>query len=682
VSWNLARGSTSSGDLPYQCLLVKWMWHTLTKKTLNYKKLNFKAGIEIHAQLSTEKKLFCRCPATLTQEKPQNIVQRKFRPVLGEMGVYDPALLIEFKKNHTIFYEVFDSVCTYELDETPPFPINDEALYCGIKLAKMMNCHIVEETNVCRKNYLDGSVPCGFQRTALIGYDGFITLRSGSMGIDGKKLPITWVYIEEDAARKDTDRTKEKNVFFKLDRLGIPLVEIVTHHNLNSPDEVVCAARTLGMLIKSSGIVRRGLGALRQDINVSISEGDRVELKGIQLLQLIPLAIDMEIQRQKGLIAIKKELLQRNTSSKDIPFQIIDITNIFSKTSSNIIRSALKKNEKVFLLPITGFQGLLGQELQPSKRFGTELSDRVKSFTNLKGLIHSDEDLTKYEFSETEIHDLHENCQEKYSAFIIIIGEEDEAKRALSFIHERILTAFVGVPQETRKVNDEGISTFMRDLHGRSRLYPDTDLPPILIDSKRIKQIAEDLPEHFLDRIQRMKASYSISEEIVENLVYEDKADIFEQLLQKGAPLKVVVTTLTQTLTALSREGVEISNITDDHLLEIFDALIQNKFSKEAVPELLMVIGKDPTKQMTEIIRKIGGGLSRDELDQIIQLNLDASQDLIIERGMDAFSPLMGLVMKKVRGKIDGKVVSERLRVQLNTRISEWKGRDDYDYKG
>ncbi|MFX0185995.1 MAG: hypothetical protein ACFE95_23165, partial [Candidatus Hodarchaeota archaeon] len=244
------------------------------------------------------------------------------------------------------------------------------------------------------------------------------------------------------------------------------------------------------------------------------------------------------------------------------------------------------------------------------------------------------------------------------------------AKRALSFIHERILTAFIGVPQETRKVNDEGISTFLRDLHGRSRLYPDTDLPPIVIDSKRIKKIAEDLPEHFLDRIQRMKASYSVSEEIVENLVYEDRADIFEQLLQKGAPLKVVVTTLTQTLTALSREGIEVSNINNDHLVKIFEALIENKFSKEAIPELLIEIGKDPTKKMTKIIRKFGGGISLDELDQIIQLILDSSQDLINERGMDAFSPLMGLVMKKARGKIDGKVVSERLRIQLNTRIS------------
>ncbi|MFX0171094.1 MAG: Glu-tRNA(Gln) amidotransferase subunit GatE, partial [Candidatus Hodarchaeota archaeon] len=561
--------------------------------------------------------------------------------------------------------------CTYELDETPPVPINDEALYCSIKLAKMLNCHIVEETFVCRKNYLDGSVPSGFQRTALIGYNGFIMLKNDSSATNGKKLPISWVYIEEDAARKDTDRTKEKNIYFKLDRLGIPLVEIVTHHNLNSPDEVVNAARTLGMLIKSSGIVRRGLGTIRQDINVSIREGNRVELKGIQLLQLIPQAINIEIQRQRNLIAIKKELHKRNVNPKNIPLQIIDVTSIFSRTSCNLIGTALKRNDKVFMISIKGFQGLMDWELQPNKRFGTELSDRVKSFTSLKGIIHSDEDLKKYKFSESEINKLEKIHGKEDCAFIVVVGKKDEARRALSFIYDRLIAVFEGVPQETRKVNEEGVSTFMRDLHGRSRLYPDTDHPPIVIDLKRVKLIGENLPEHYLNRIQRLKDKFSISEKVVENLVYEGKADTFEKLLENGAPMKVVITTLTQTLTAVSREGIEINNITDNHLLEVFDALRKNKFSKEAIPEVLISIGKDPTKRLPEVIKKFGGGLSSEELDQIIQNTLDSSQNLILERGINAFSPLMGMVMKKVRGKIDGKIVSEKLRLQLNDRISK-----------
>ena len=196
--------------------VISWMQQIMVNKTFNYNELGFNAGIEIHAQLSTPIKLFCRCPASLTNEEPQNVVQRNFRPVLGEMGEYDPALLIEFEKGHTVFYEVFDSICTYELDETPPFPINTDALYDGIKLARMMNCQIVTETNVCRKNYLDGSVPCGFQRTALIGYNGYVLLKKMHTGLEEKKLPISWIYIEEDAARKDNDRSEDKNIFFKL----------------------------------------------------------------------------------------------------------------------------------------------------------------------------------------------------------------------------------------------------------------------------------------------------------------------------------------------------------------------------------------------------------------------------------------------------------------------------------
>jgi len=647
------------------------MQQIMVKKTFNYNKLGFKAGIEIHAQLSTPNKLFCRCPASLTNEEPQDVVQRKFRPVLGEMGEYDPALLIEFEKGHTIFYEVFDSICTYELDETPPFPINTDALYDGIKLARMMNCQIVTETNVCRKNYLDGSVPSGFQRTALIGYNGYVLLKEIHTGLEEKKLPISWIYIEEDAARKDNDRSEDKNIFFKLDRLGIPLIEIVTDHSLFSPTEVVSAAKTLGMLIKSSGIVRKGLGTIRQDINVSIARGDRVELKGLQLLDLIPKAIDLEIQRQLELIAIQEELYKRKIRPKDIQLHILDVKEIFSKTSSKLVKSTLKRGEGVYLLPIAGFKGLLGRELQPTKRFGTELSDRVKSFTSLKGIIHSDEELTKYRFSEKEIHQISQLCREG-EAYVIVIGKKKEAQKALTFVHERVIAAFKGVHPETRQVDENGISTFTRDLHGRSRLYPDTDLPPIIIDLERVKNINKDLPENFWDKIQRLSKEYSISSELAENLIYDNKDQVFEELIRNGAPLKVVLTTLTQTLTAISREGVDIDNISNYHLLSIFDAIKSKKIAKEAIPEILIQVGTDPTKSITQSINDIGK-ISLKELDKLIITLLERSQNLVEERKMDAFSPLMGILMKEIRGKIDGKIVSEKLQLHLEEQISQTK---------
>ncbi|MFW9855810.1 MAG: Glu-tRNA(Gln) amidotransferase subunit GatE [Candidatus Thorarchaeota archaeon] len=642
----------------------------MTTKTQYYRELNFKAGIEIHAQLTSNMKLFCHCPAVLTQAKPRDIVQRKFRPVIGEMGLYDPAMLIEFKKDKTIFYEVFETVCTYELDETPPFPINTDALYEGIKLAKMLNCYIVEETNVCRKNYLDGSVPGGFQRTTLIGHDGYITFKTNNTEGNGeKRLPITWFYIEEDAARKNNVLTKGKDVYFKLDRLGIPLIEIVTYHNLKTPFEVVQAARTLGMLIKSSGSVRKGLGALRQDINVSIEEGDRVELKGIQQLQLIPDAIDLEIKRQIGLVKIKKELEKRQVKPEGTPLRLRDITDVFKKTKSKMVNLALKRKERIFLLSLEGFQGLLGFELQPNKRFGTELSDRVQAFTDLKGIIHSDEDLGSYGFSQGEIDDIRKEAFSNDSAFIIVIGEEEEAKRALTFVHDRILDAFRGVPQETRRVNAEGISTFMRDLHGRSRLYPDTDLPPIVIDQEKVLKIEKNLPEPFWDKIERIRSTYGISGKLAEDLVYDDKIEVFEELIARNAPIKTVITTLTQTLTALSRDKVNIHAIQDRHLLEMFEAINQKQIAKEAIPDILTLIGENPTRSISAVITDLGGGMSQEDLERLIEEVLDKSNKLILDRGMEAQSPLMGSVMKQARGKIDGKVVSETLRRLLQARL-------------
>lgn len=481
-------------------------------------------------------------------------------------------------------------------------------------------------------------------------------------------MPISWVYIEEDAARKDNDRSKDKEIFFKLDRLGIPLIEIVTDHNLYSPTEVVNAAKTLGMLIKSSGIVRKGLGTIRQDINISIAKGDRVELKGIQQLDLIPNAIDLEIQRQLGLISIQKELNKRNIQPNEILPQFLDVTEVFVKTSSKMVQSAFKRRERVYLLSFAGFRGLLGRELQPNKRFGTELSERVKFFTNLKGIIHSDEDLMKYNFSESEIQELSKFCREE-DAYVIVIGKKEEAQKALTFVHERIIAAFEGVHPETRQVDEKGISTFTRDLHGRSRLYPDTDLSPIIIDLEQVKEINKNLPDNFWDKIHELSKQYSISSELAENLIYDNKDQIFEELIQNGAPLKVVLTTLTQTLTAISREGVNIDNITESHLISIFEALKSKQIAKEAIPEILIQLGTDPTKSLTEIIADFGH-FSLEELDKFIIALLQRSQSLIKERKMDAFSPLMGLVMKKVRGKIDGKIVSERLRKHLEEEIS------------
>jgi len=632
------------------------------REEFDYEKLGFKAGLEIHVQLDTKKKLFCRCPVLLRTDEPDFYVKRFFRPVMGEMGEFDKAMLREFEKGLTIIYEGYnDTTCSYELDETPPFPPNEEAVNIAIMICLLLNCSIVDELHVCRKNYLDGSVPCGFQRTIYMGGGGYVP-------IDGKKISILHVYLEEEAARKDDKRSKGKIVYYKLDRLGIPLVEIVTGPDMKTPQEVVEAAKRLGTLLKATGKARRGLGTIRQDINVSIEGGARVELKGVQLLDMIPKAINMEIKRQLELIKIKNELKNRNLKPEDIQENFIDVTQIFKNTGCKFVRNSIEKGGKVLALNLKGFGGLLGREIQPNRRFGTEFADRVKAYTTLKGIIHSDENLMSYGFSEEEIKKLFEKVgKTENDAVVIVVGEEKEAKRALKLVVERAQMALRGVPEETRQVKEDGTSSLIRELHGQARLYPDTDTPPFTISRERIEEIRKNLPEYPWDAVKRIIKGYNLTKEFAEMLVYDGIHRFFEEIVKKYHLSPVLVaSTLLQTLKALHRDGVPVENLTEKHLREIFEALSRGMFAKEAIPAILTLWAKNPNQDLNHVVKEAGVlAISEDELKEIIQKIIQENSDLIKKRGMGAFGPLMGIIMKKVRGKIDGATVSKMLQQKL-----------------
>ena len=632
------------------------------KQEFDYEKLGFKAGLEIHVQLDTKKKLFCRCPVLLRTDEPDFYVKRFFRPVMGEMGEFDKAMLREFEKGLTIIYEGYnDTTCSYEFDETPPFPPNEEAVDIAIMICLLLNCNIVDELHVCRKNYLDGSVPCGFQRTIYMGGGGYVP-------IDEKKISILHVYLEEEAARKDDKKSRGKIVYYKLDRLGIPLVEIVTGPDMKTPQEVVEAARRLGTLLKATGKARRGLGTIRQDINVSIEGGARVELKGVQLLDLIPKAINMEIKRQLELIKIKNELKNRNLKPEDIQENFIDVTQIFKNTRCKFVRNSIEKGGKVLALNLKGFGGLLGREIQPNRRFGTEFADRVKAYTTLKGIIHSDENLMSYGFSEEEIKKLFEKVgKTENDAVVIVVSEEKEAKRALKLVVERAQMALRGVPEETRQVKEDGTSSLIRELHGQARLYPDTDTPPFTISRERIEEIRKNLPEYPWDAVKRIIKEYNLTKEFAEMLVYDGIHRFFEEIVKKYHLSPVLVaSTLLQTLKALHRDGVPVENLTEKHLREIFGALSRGMFAKEAIPAILTLWAKNPNQDLNHVVKEAGVlAISEDELKEIIQKIIQENSDLIKKRGMGAFGPLMGIIMKKVRGKIDGATVSKMLQQKL-----------------
>lgn len=635
----------------------------------DYEKLGLKCGLEIHQQLETKKKLFCRCPSELQgTREPDFTVKRYMRPVLGEMGTFDKAMLTEYKKGKTIIYEGYnDVICTYELDDTPPFHCNDEARRIALKIALLLNANIIEEMHVNRKNYLDGSVPCGFQRTMILGTDGYITLEKG------KKIRIEILSLEEEAAR--IIKTENKTNYYRLDRLGIPLVEVTTKPDINHPEECRECAERIGMLLWITS-VKKVIGSIRQDINISIKSGTRIEIKGVQKLRWIPLLINHEISRQLKLIEIKEEIEKRNLNDSCIPKNSIDLSKLMQKTKSNFLAKGIKSGKTLHGLNFKGFKGIFGIELMDDYRFGTEVSSKVKIISGLKGLIHSDEDLKKYNFSQEDIKKIQNKLNTKNEdLFVLVLGSKKEVDKAIEVIINRVNYAFKGVPPETRRALENGNTEFLRELHGGARLYPDTDSPAIMNADEEVNQIRNNLPNYPWDIIKDYAIKYKIEESSVKKLIFKGKLSLFDSLI-KIYPDKpsIVVRTLLNTAKALKREGKNTDNLTDEDYKQIFIELKNKKIGKEAIEDIMRMKVDSPQLTIEETMENLSiESISLEQLKNIIKEVVDKNIKLIKEREMRAMGPLMGEVMKKVRGKIDGEIVSKELKSQISIKLKERK---------
>ena len=635
----------------------------------DYEELGLKCGLEIHQQLDTETKLFCRCPSKLQGTRvPDFNIMRYMRPVLGEMGTFDKAMLTEYKKGKTIIYEGYnDVICTYELDDTPPFSCNEEARKIALELALLLNANIIEEMHVSRKNYLDGSVPSGFQRTMILGTDGYITLKNG------KKIRIAILSLEEEAARKI--KTENKTNFYRLDRLGIPLVEVTTQPDINTPEECRECAERIGLLLWITN-VKKVLGSIRQDVNVSIKSGTRIEIKGVQKLSWITLLINHEISRQLNLIEIREELKNRKVSENDIPQEPVDLTSLMGKTGSKSIATGIKSGKKLYGLNFKGFKGIFGKELMEDYRFGTEVSSKVKVISGLKGIIHSDEKLENYNFSQDEIEKIQNklNSKEK-DCFVLVLGTIKELKKAVDIIINRIKYVFKGVPPETRKALDNGNTEFLRELHGGARLYPDTDSQAIMNTIEETKQIQKTLPNYPWDIIEDYAKMYKVEQSSIKKLIFNGQLSLFDSLIDiYPAKPSIIITTLLNTAKAIKREGKIIENITNDDYKKIFLELKNKKIGKEAIEDIMRLKADSPNLTIEQSIENLNlESLSIEDLKIIINEIVIKNLKIIKEREMRSMGPLMGEVMKKVRGKIDGEIVSKELKIQISNKLKEMK---------
>jgi len=611
----------------------------------DYRKLGLKAGLEIHQQLDTDCKLFCRCPTLLRDTADSNgEFFRYLRARESEMGEVDRAAAAQALMDVLFRYKTYDTTCLVEADEEPPTPLNPQAFRLALEVALMLNMRPVDEVFVMRKIVIDGSNTSGFQRTCYVASGGNVSSSLGTVGIDT-------MCLEEDAAQKLDGTAGE--VVYSLDRLGIPLVELATAPDLKTPEHAREVAAYIGMILRSSG-AKRGLGTIRQDVNVSITGGARVEIKGVSTLELIELCIALEARRQVELLAIRDRLKEMNASVGEP----VEVTGIFKDTEAKVLKSNLGK---AWALPLPGFSGLLGREVQPGRRLGTELADYARQ-AGVGGLFHSDE-LPAHGITKREVGAVaNELGLGTNDGFVLVAARDDRARQAIEMVRKRALAALEGIPEETRGPLPEGTSRYLRPLPGRARMYPETDVPSVLVEPDMLEDIRQNLPELLTEKEARFKDEFRLSGDLARQVAYSERVSLFERLVADGAQPTLAARTLEGTLAELSREGVDVDALGDGRIMELFSALSSGKIAKEGIPQLLKSLAGEPGLGVGQAIDAMGmGGDAQEELTKFVDALMAEKRDFIKERGMDALGPLMGPVMKEFRGRVDGKRISEAL---------------------
>ncbi len=602
--------------------------------TINYDELGLTCGIEIHQQLDTTK-LFCTCPSDITDTDPDYTVTRKLRVAKGESGDIDKAVLHEIKKEKTFTYHAYkNTTCLVELDEEPPHKMSQDALNTALMIAKLFSMDIVHELHVMRKTVVDGSNTSGFQRTALLGQDG-------TLDVNGTSIPIDSINLEEESA-KIVERQADATIY-NLSRLGIPLVEIGTGPAIHTPEMARDVCKEIGMILRSTGNVKRGIGTIRQDVNVSIARGRRVEIKGAQELDMIPTIIDHEILRQQTLADLAYEFRGYETDPS-----IIDISQLLKASEGKVIQSALKKGDGVvYAIRLEGFAGYLGKETSPGRRVGSELSDYAKHAAGVKGLFHSDE-LPKYGITQNDV-DAIENklgCQ-KTDAFILIADSKKRAEKALNAVIERVNQIPEGVLPEVRDARPDGTTSYSRPLPGASRMYPETDVIPIPISNEYIESIK--LPELLSEKKKRFVQTYGLSEDLAEKVIRI--APFFEELVAKHtdiSPSYIAETLVSSPKQIKKKYDIDIEPTKKDYDL-LFEKIETGSIAKDMILDILK-----EDKPVHEIIHQFSL-MPKEELEPIVR-------EIYEQNPNERQNVLMGLIMQKVGSKASGKDVSEILR--------------------
>ena len=590
-------------------------------ETIDYADVGMKCGLEVHQQLLTERKLFCHCPAGRYTTTHDGAVLRHMRPTLSELGEYDGTALMEFKTRKNIIYLLHESnVCTYEMDDTPPFLLNTHSLDIAIELSLLLGCDIVDEVHIARKQYLDGSIPTGFQRTAIVGVGGRIPFC-------GRWLTITQVSLEEDSCREVLDRGHL--IVWRADRLGMPLIETVTGPDLRTPEEAAEAILLVGRVCRSTGHVRTGMGASRQDINVSVRGGTRVEIKGVPQASWAPRLVHGETVRQVNLLRLRDELERRGfTGPQSLAIEHRDVTALVAASHFPSLRretweSYATESERhqqyelgkgpfcVRAVKLPGLRFTLNWPTQPDVPFAHELAGRIRVIAclDMQPVLLQSDKWPDYEGSKLELTRLRKRLRcEPEDGLAIVWGPEEDTVTAAEEIRLRYVAAIEGVPAETRQAFADGSTDFERILPGPNRMYPDTDSPPHRVTNEHVAQLRSGLPPPPWERERRYLAA-GVPQATFFYLVRRNIARLVDLITgQTGSDVKFTALFFGERVKALRRSGVAVDQVADERWLELFEEFQRCPVLQEDANGIVLHMIREPAAPVAELIRRAGWG--------------------------------------------------------------------------
>ncbi len=622
---------------------------------LDYDAVGFISGLEVHQQLLTAHKLFCRCPGGLYTDQHDGEVLRHMRPTLSELGEYDGTALMEFKTKKEIIYLLNHlNVCTYEMDDTPPFLVNQEAIDVAIELCLMMNMDIIDEVHIARKQYLDGSIPTGFQRTAIVGMNGWLPFK-------GRRLTVTHVSVEEDSCREVSD--KGHRIVWRTDRLGMPLTETVTGPELRTPDEVRDAILLCGLTARSTRRVRTGIGASRQDVNVSVRGGSRVEIKGVPRAILAVTLVHNEGVRQCNLLKLRDELHRRGLRAPDsIRVEGVDVSDLWSAVDLGFIRRALQAGGRVWAVRVAGVAGLAQQPTQPDTTFLDELAGRIRVIACLDEvpIVFSGANFPQFQGRNQVLDRVRKRAGVGPNDDVFVVfGPEDDVRTAAEEIRLRFADATAGVPKETRQALAGGYTTFERILPGPDRMYPDTDSPPTGVTAERVAAIKARLKPAPWTRFARYGA-WRVPEETTAFLIRRGGADTVDAVVEKtGVDGLTAAVEIGQHAKALVRAGIPLGRLGTAEWVSVFDLYTSGRIAREAIPLVATRMAKDGLAAAAAAEAEGVGLVGRDVWTRDLErLTMDGYVPAKADSAARRLRFLAGRALRQLRGRAPAKDVA------------------------